>query len=143
MQRKLQKGECAAASGGRCINIGSQFPATTGDLSIPAQSVAYYCLTVDKNVAAIVVAMDSRDWETNSDVFVGNVSNPTLSDINAIIASGNILNRGSTPIWYNINGTSNERVYVMKASNVGDRYYITVFNRASKTSKIKLYWQGY
>lgn len=146
----------SASSGGtsNCIDLGPQYPKIYGCTSstisscsaqvIPAGGTKDYCVTIDKTtISSLTVTMSSADWVTNSHEFVSNIANPTSSEIKTILASGSLVNRTGNPPWYNLASYSNERVYLIQSAKQGDKYYVTVYNPGSTSSKIILYWVAY
>lgn len=129
--------------GGNCINIGPQYPSVLDNQSIPPKSIVNYCFTIDKTVTSIVPYIRSRDWKTSSHMFVSNVSNPTMSDISTILASGLTIHRDGSPPWYSFGSYSNERLVLSRSAKAGDKYYVTVYNSESVSSLIQLYWQAF
>lgn len=147
-----------SASGGggtsNCINLGPQYPKIYGCTSstisscspqvIPSHSAVNYCLTIDKaTVSNVTITMSSADWVTSSHEFVSNIANPTLSEVSAVLASGSVINRTGNPPWYSLASGSNERLSLNQTARQGDKYYITVYNPGSTSSKIILYWVAY
>lgn len=140
--------------GGACTDIGPQYPKIYGCTSatisactpqlIPAHGTMNYCFTIDKpTVNNVIIAMNSADWSTVSHQFISNIANPTMSEINAVIASGSQINRTGAPPWYSFAAGSNERLYLVQSAKQGDKYYVTVYNPGSVESKIVLYWNAY
>jgi len=127
----------------RCIDIGPRYPAYLDNQSIPAKGIVNYCFTIDKAVNAVVPYIRSRDWKTSSHMFVSNVSNPTMNEINTVLAAGTTINRVGSPPWYSFGSYSNERLVLARSAKAGDKYYVTVYNPGSVSSLIQLYWEAF
>jgi hypothetical protein len=127
----------------KCIDIGPRYPAYLDNQSIPAKGIVNYCFTIDRTVSAVVPYIRSRDWKTNSHMFVSNISNPTMDEINRVLATNSTINRTGSPPWYSFGSYSNERLVLSKSAKAGDKFYVTVYNSDSVSSLVQLYWEAF
>jgi len=115
---------------------------TDYDDDILVGEVKYYCFILDDNYSTVGGAIFTRDWATNQDIMMSNVSQPTWDDYNTYVKQmieqyGYALNRDpSSPPWFKTSPINTESVMIYNVNGQkGQKFYLSVFNMSQSVGK--------
>ncbi|MFH2028534.1 MAG: hypothetical protein ABIJ08_05320 [Nanoarchaeota archaeon] len=127
-------------------DIGRDFYAVYPDVkkdSIPARGVKNYYFKLDEAVSNIIVMLVSLDWTTDQDFIMSKKQQPTLEVYNQV-RSQNISRDPSATYWFAFGKGAMEKVTLPGVGgNVGDIFYVTVFNVSDRQGSYQIYWYPY
>ncbi|HET6516490.1 MAG TPA: hypothetical protein VFG09_15155 [Thermodesulfovibrionales bacterium] len=107
-------------------------------MQIAASGENDFYFTLNRAVSMVQVYITTMDWQTNQDLLVSDVAQPSCS-----VAVGSYSLPPSPAPWYVVTASSNETVSIRKSFSAGTTIYVTVCNRSNTAGSYAIYWKGY